>query len=149
MNPDQLRNMIQEILKLIIKGIKALFKLAQGKRGTEMRHGEIATAGELKVKYNLHTGKSPKIILNPNNVPIDLRDLIPLAEKWGIGDDIIRSEFQNEATDAEKLELKTILDKRLLRINEWLDSFGNGKDMTEEAGAFMYMLLGLDEMALG
>jgi hypothetical protein len=138
--------MIQEILKLIIKGIKALFKLAQGRRGTEMRHGEIATAGELKAKYNLHAGKRPEIKLNPNNVPIDLRDLIPQAEKWGIGDDIIRSEFQKIAKDIEKLELKTELEGRLLRINEWLDSFGNGKDMTEEAGAFMYMLLGLDEM---
>jgi hypothetical protein len=34
------------------------------------------------------------------------------------------------------------------RITAWLDSFAKGA-MTDEAGAFMYMLLALEEMTAG
>jgi hypothetical protein len=86
--------------------------------------------------------------LDPGNVPSDLRDLIPLAEKWGIGDDIDRANIQSKASDQEKAQLVEALRGRNARITEWLDSYSGGAAMPREAGAFMYMQLGLDEMGL-
>ena len=36
-------------------------------------------------------------------VPEHLRDLVPLAVKWGMGDDAARADFEAQATQAERL----------------------------------------------
>jgi hypothetical protein len=86
--------------------------------------------------------------LDAMKVPADLRDLTPLAEKWGIGDDVARSDFQANASEAEKDTLRSALTGRNKRITEWLDSFSDTQPMSDEAAAFMYMQLGFDEMGL-
>ena len=138
--------MLQEIFKLIFRGLRALFQLIIGKK-QNMTYGEIGSAKDLQKKYSLYAYKRPIIKLNPDLVPEDLRDLIPMAEKWGINDDIIRSDFHEKSSAKSKLELKEKLNGRIDRINEWLDSFKENQ-MTEEAGAFMFMTLGADEMQL-
>lgn len=85
--------------------------------------------------------------LDPQNVPAEFRDLVPFAAKWGIGDDEYRSEAEAKASEQEKQELQQALKGRAKAINDWLDTFGKGK-MTPEARAFMYMMLGVDEMRL-
>ena len=85
--------------------------------------------------------------LNPQNVPVNFRDLVPFAAKWGIGDDEYRSEMEAKASDQDKQELQQALKGRAKEINNWLDTFGKGK-MTPEAAAFMYMMIGVDEMGL-
>jgi hypothetical protein len=84
--------------------------------------------------------------LNSAKVPADLRDLVPLAAKWGISDDGERDALHERATKAEKQALAKALKGRNKRITQWLDQ---QKDpMSDEAAAFMYMQLGLDEMGL-
>lgn len=85
--------------------------------------------------------------LNPEAMPEELRDLLPLALKWGIGDDVIRDDWHQKAGEADKEALVQGLTGRTAAINAWLDSFGVG-EMSAEAGAFMYMMLGLDEMGI-
>jgi hypothetical protein len=75
-----------------------------------------------------------------------LTDLIQLAEKWGIGDDAIRNDYQEKSIQSEMEELKNLLKGRLERLNEWLNSFTDGIEMSDEAAAFMYMTLCTDEM---
>jgi len=113
-----------------------------------MKHGEILPADEMKAKYNLtaESYKPPK--LDPENVPEHLRDLLPLAAKWGIGDDIIRDDFEQKASEDEKQELKNSLSGRMAEITKWLDSFEAGEPMSDEAACFMTMQLALDEMRL-
>jgi hypothetical protein len=86
--------------------------------------------------------------LNVNNVPEDLRHLVPLAERWGIGDDVDRHAAVGRATPAEREELERAVAPADARITAWLDSFGQ-QPMPDEAGAFMYMQLALEEMRLG
>ena len=81
-------------------------------------------------------------------VPADLRDLVPLAER-GIGDDVDRSDFQARASLAEKDALVAALTGRNERITQWLDSFSDSKPTSDEAAAFMYMQLGLEERGYG
>jgi hypothetical protein len=140
--------MIQELFKLIFKGLKALFFLVFQKKRKALIYGEIGTHEELQRKYNLYAENRPEVKLNANNVPDDLSDLTTLAEKWGIGDDIIRDDFLEKASQSEKEELKNRLIGRLERIDEWLNSFTDGIEMSDEAAAFMYMTLCLDEMEL-
>jgi hypothetical protein len=83
--------------------------------------------------------------LDPGKVPADLQDLVPLAQRWGIGDDVLRSEQVQKATDAERSELRAAFGPRHRRITAWLDSFGQGA-MPEEAAAFMYTQLAIEEM---
>lgn len=81
-------------------------------------------------------------------VPADLRHLVRLAERWGIGDDVERNQRVSRATPAEREELRAAITPLNGRITGWLDSFGGGA-MTDEAAAFMYMQLALEEMLAG
>ena len=83
--------------------------------------------------------------LDSAKVPADLRDLVPFAQRWGIGDDVARSERLQKATDAERSELRAAFGPRQARITAWLDSFGQ-RSMPEEAAAFMYTQLAIEEM---
>jgi hypothetical protein len=83
--------------------------------------------------------------LDPGKVPEDLRDLVPLAQRWGIGDDVARAERVRTATDAERAELRAAFGSQQARTTAWLDSFGQGP-MPEEAAAFMYTQLAIEEM---
>jgi hypothetical protein len=110
-----------------------------------MHHGEILLANEMQKKYGLYVERYKPPKLDPDQVPEALRDLLPLAAKWGIGDDIIRSDLQSKVGMDEQRELQEALKGRSAAITRWLDSFGTDP-MSAEAGAFMYMLLGIEEM---
>jgi hypothetical protein len=83
--------------------------------------------------------------LDSAKVPADLRDLLPFAQRWGIGDDVARSERVQKATAAERSQLRAAFGRRQARITAWLDSFGQGA-MPNEAAAFMYTQLAIEEM---
>ncbi len=117
-------------------------------RQHRMKHGEILPANEMKAKYNLTAENYAPPELDPNNVPESLRDLTRLAANWGIGDDIIRDDFEQKASEDEKQELKRALTGRTAEVTRWLDSFDVSKPMPQEATCFMYMLEALDEMGL-
>jgi hypothetical protein len=109
------------------------------------RGSGIAPASELQRKYGLYAENRPVIHLDVQRVPPHLRHLIPLAEKWGIGDDIIRNDYIAKASDAEKRELHGGFYAPFEQITEWVDSFGK-EPMTDEVEAFMYAQMALDEM---
>jgi hypothetical protein len=114
-------------------------------RSRSPRIGEIAPASVLQQKYGLYAENRPIIHLNPDRVPSHLRDLIPLAEKWGIGDDIIRMDVEERATDSERRVLVDALKNRYEQINAWLDS-ADAADMTDEMAAFMYLAEAAEEV---
>ena len=130
------------VVIVVIVGAIILYTMSRRSRG-EL----IAPAGELKEMYGLTAENRPVIELDPSRVPEDLRDLIPMAEVWGIGDDVIRSDFEEKASEEEKRRFTEALRGRTTRITAWLDSFGD-ELMSEEAGTFMYMLEALDESGL-
>ena len=131
------------VLVILVFGIRAITSKNKGPR-----IGEIAPARELKEKYNLTAENRPDIHIPPENVPENLRDLIPMAEKWGIGDDVIRDDFEEKTSETEKEAFQRQLKGRTADVTAWLDSFKDGLEMSEEAGHFMYMLEALDEMGL-
>lgn len=138
-----------EVLAIILAALALAFLIVyyHYRRHPKMKHYEILPANEMKQKYGLTIENYKPQRFNPKNIPESLRDLIPLAQKWGIDDDIIRDDLQEKASDDEKEALKSALGGRIKDIDEWLDIFGVGLK-TDEAAAFMYMLLGLDEIGI-
>ncbi len=116
-------------------------------RKNSMRHGEILPAGEMKAKYGLTAENRPTIRIEPSKVPENLHDLIPMAERWGVGDDIIRDDLEEKASKEQKQDFREKMTGRTDDVTAWLDSFSDGI-MSDEAGHFMYMLSALDEMGL-
>lgn len=106
---------------------------------------DIASASDIQKHFGLYAENRPIVRLDPVQVPTDLRHLVPLAEKWGIGDDIIRNDLINRSSSAEKRELHDSLYAPFERIADWLTSFA-GRPLSAEAEAFMYMQTALDEM---
>ena len=102
------------------------------------RSRRIAPAYVLQRTHGLYAESRPVIRLDPARVPDRLRDLIPLAEKWGIGDDIIRFDFEEKAAPSERDELVRSVAARLTQINAWLETT-RATHMSDEAAAFMYM----------
>ena len=105
-----------------------------------------ATSDQLAAASGASDGRAQR--LDQEQVPADLRHLVPMAERWGIGDDVDRVAKGDRSTDAERKELETALEPHHARITAWLNSFGQGH-MPDEAAAFMYMQLALEEMRAG
>ena len=85
--------------------------------------------------------------IDARRVPRDLRSLIPIALKWGIGDDVARGLLINRTSKSEKRRLSKVLSVEVRgRINNWLDHFGGEVPMTDEAACFMYLLLAYEEL---
>ena len=83
--------------------------------------------------------------LDPQQVPEDLRPLVPLAQIWGIGDDVARADFIARASAADREALQQAIAPHQARITAWLDSFGTNP-MSDEAAGFMYLQLAVEEM---
>jgi hypothetical protein len=81
-----------------------------------------------------------------SRVPPSLRPVIPLARKWGIGDDYDRGLLTGRMTRTERAELRNGLSAPARHeIHAWLDAFEEGS-MTGEAAAFMYLLVAYEEV---
>lgn len=80
-------------------------------------------------------------------VPEALRDLIPLAKKFGIGDDAERGEVISIATETERAELLRRVGPKLNLIDSWLGDFP-GDGLTETSVFFLYLGEAYEEIRL-
>ena len=61
--------------------------------------------------------------MNKENIPISLHHLIPLAEKWGIGDDGDRDTMVHDSNNNELVELtNSITDSDADALDKWFCS---------------------------
>lgn len=119
-------------------GAYEYFRRARSRRG-------ILPAYDLQKNFGLYAENRPILELDPAQVPAHLRHLVSLAEKWGVGDDIIRNDLIDKSSSAERRELHDAMYEPFERMTEWLNSFA-GQPLSPEAEAFMYMQTALDEM---
>jgi hypothetical protein len=87
----------------------------------------------------------PKLI--EEEVPESLRDLIPLASKFGISDDADRGEIMKAASPNELADLEGKVLPRQQEILEWLDTFPETK-ISDTASFFLYLGSACDEVPL-
>jgi hypothetical protein len=81
---------------------------------------EVLSAGEMRAKYGLTAENRPIIKLDPFAVPQDLRHLIPLAERFGVSDDLIRADIVAKAPVAELAAMRAAVASLDDAFDEWL-----------------------------
>ena len=81
---------------------------------------KVGSSAEL-LEWLEHQGFNPlkQAVFNIDDVPHMLRPLAPLAEQWGIPDDIMRDRAIHCATHAEWSELV----ERVLPLNDFFDAW--------------------------
>jgi hypothetical protein len=65
-------------------------------------------------------------------VPEDLRDLLPLAEKWAIGDDVERAHFRDSVPVAERKEFIDKVAPKWDRIEQYCAEKSNEVPVPDE-----------------
>lgn len=81
---------------------------------------EVLPATEMREKYDLYAENRSVIQLDAAKVPEKFRHLIPMAEKWGISDDLIREDMVDKASPQEIEELKKFIEEWDRPLDEWL-----------------------------
>ncbi len=102
---------------------------------------EVLSADEMQKKYGLYAETRPKISLDSNNVPEQLRDLIPLAEQFGVGCDIRRHDLGSKTKNREKQKLSEALKGRHKDIARWLNEWDGKSTPTKESSAFLRLCI--------
>jgi hypothetical protein len=90
----------------------------------EGRHEfDVGPSGEMQRKYGWYAENRPIIVVNPEEVPPHLRDLIPYVERWAISCDVTRGDYF-EKTPAEDIRaFARAVAPRSDAINDWLATF--------------------------
>lgn len=81
---------------------------------------EVLPAGEMQAKHGLTAENRPTIVLAPAVVPRKLRRLIPLAERFGIGDDLIREDIVAKTPAAELAAMQAAVQAHDDAFDDWL-----------------------------
>lgn len=81
-----------------------------------------------------------------SRVPATIRALAPAASRYSIGDDACRPLLMKRIPKKERAQLIKRADRLAKKVDEWLDSFGGGDKMSDEAAAFMYLMNGVEEI---
>ena len=106
---------------------------------------EVLPAGEMRRKYGFTAENRPLIKLEPSKVPDSLRHLIPLAEEFGIGDDLIRADVLAKTQTSNLAELRRQVEINQDALDAWLagpESYG--PDWSPEYLAFSCMRMAAD-----
>jgi hypothetical protein len=74
----------------------------------------------LDMSYRLPHPEATPPKLNPKNVPVEFRHLIPLAEKYGVSDDGYRLEMLESLDSSESDELAQFLADYDSALDSWL-----------------------------
>ncbi|MFN7805634.1 MAG: hypothetical protein ACK5TO_16565 [Planctomycetaceae bacterium] len=80
----------------------------------------VLSLDEMRKRFYPMHETAPILSLRADQVPEVLRKLIPLAQRWGISDDILREEARRQASSAELEYLKAVVQDFDDALDEWL-----------------------------
>lgn len=87
-------------------------------------------------RFGRETGGAARAPLDASCVPETLRDLVPMAARWGIPDPEARDEMEKEMTAALAGEVRESLRARVPVIRAWLAASRQTGACSDEAAAF-------------
>ena len=106
---------------------------------------EVMPAREMRAKYCLTAENRPTITLNPSAVPSALRPLIPFAEHFGVGDDLIRMDIVDKTPETELTAMRAVVEANSDSFDEWLAGpEADGPDFSPEYIAFSCLRMAAD-----
>src|SRR5262245_15247709 len=83
---------------------------------------DIGPAAEMQRKYGWYAENRPAIVVNPEEVPAHLRDLIPQVERWAISCDITRHDYFQKVPPQDIRDFALAVAPRSDEINAWLQT---------------------------
>lgn len=108
---------------------------------------EILPADKMQQKYGLYAENRPIIQLDPGKVPASVHKLIPLAQIWGIGDDLIRDDLIKKAPVQALKELKRAVGIYTEALEDWLTGpEADAETFSDEYIAFSCMMIAADSV---
>ena len=110
----------------------------------EESYFEILPAGVMKAKYGLTAENRPIIQLDPAAVPATLRHLIPLAEQFGVSDDLTRQDVVNKTPPDVVANMRRVVLANDDLFDEWLAGPVAHQDPTPEYIAFTCLRMAAD-----
>lgn len=131
------RNFVRSGLQTAIEGAERRRDPAAWARQVERERRECVEAQE-----ELRRG------VDPAGIPDELREVTPWAARLGVGDDVCRVQLWEQVTAEERTRLAELMAEHAGSIQQWLDGLDSDA-MTAEAAAFMYLLLGWEELTQG
>jgi hypothetical protein len=106
---------------------------------------EVLPAGEMRRRYSLVAENRRTITLNPNAVPQELRHLIPLAERFGESDDLIRADIMAKAPREELAAVRHAVAAQDEDFDAWLAGpEADGPHLSPEYIAFTCLRMACD-----
>lgn len=87
--------------------------------------------------HHLTDEDRPDIKVPAESLPEELRALAPLAEKWGISDDVIRINCIKAASPEEREELLSAVEQHRSELTAWLENTDVTQSEAWTAVAFM------------
>lgn len=109
---------------------------------------EIIALLSFGVDYEILQTRSPEVSneLNEKEVPLELRPLIPLAKKWGVGDAEQRERLIQDSTLAELTELDQKVGPQMQQIADWIDEYSeNQLRNSSTIGYFIFLQVAYEE----
>jgi hypothetical protein len=106
---------------------------------------EVLPAGEMRETYGLTAENRPTISLDPTHIPTAFHHLIPLAEQFGISDDLIRKDVLRKTPKEEVESMRRAVTPHQTAILDWLagpESYG--PKFSAEYIAFSCLLMAAD-----
>src|SRR6185295_970852 len=109
-------------------------------------HFEVGESRELRERHGLNAENRPPIRLDPSRVPEKFRRWIPLAERWGIADDLTREDCVSKASTGELQDLLAFRNAYDEVLAQWLSGpESESPRPTPEYVAFSALGFALDE----
>jgi hypothetical protein len=81
---------------------------------------ELMSVTEMRAKYGLTAANRPTVTLDAVKVPQGLRHLIPLAEHFGVSDDLIREDILKQTEPTVLLGLRSAVRQSQDLLEQWL-----------------------------
>jgi hypothetical protein len=106
---------------------------------------EVLPAGEMRRKYGFTAANRPVITLDPTKVPPALQHLVPLAERFGVGDDLIRADIVAGTPAGELAAMQAAVNAHEGAFDDWLAGpAANGPEFSPEYIAFTCLRMAAD-----
>jgi hypothetical protein len=106
----------------------------------------VQPAGKMRATYGLTADNRRLIQLDPREVPSKLRHLVPLAEHFGIPDDLIRQDLLAKTPAEEVEEMRRVVAAHDEAFDEWLGGpEAAGPNYSAEYIAFTCLRMAADE----
>ena len=111
-----------------------------------LKSGDVYSSDVLRDEYGMNAENRPYFQVVVDDVPEDLRPMIPYVERWAIPCDVTRGDYFENQPEEDVVEFYHSVLPNIERINAWLDQ--QPEDVlkwSEAAVHFMYLLKAHDE----